>query len=229
VGGLMVGVAAAAHAPSQNANGSVLVAGLVVAGIGLLGVFGCFIAAVLRWKEDQKTPFRVTHDPQCSDCIEGLQRLEGYQVRLSVTNRSRAGVQRVRALLSVLEPLGGNVRDYFFRVQHDNELDLSRHGEYLTVGQTVHFDIARVNVPDPLDPEDHGLQGGYVFRFTYADRAITRMSRDSLFPDQLPAEWKWKLKIEVSGWTDFRDVEPATRTYDLIVDNSGVPSLLAAG
>jgi hypothetical protein len=190
VGGLIVGVAAAAHSPSQNANGSVVVAGLVVAGIGLVGVFGCFIAAVFRWREDQKTPFEVTHDPQCSDCIERLQRLEGYQVRLHVTNRSRTGVQRVRPLLSVLEPLPDNVRNYFLRVQHDNDptRDLSRHGEYLTVGQPVHFDIARVNVPDLEDPDDRDLQGGYVFRFTYADNAITRMSRVPLFFEQQPEE-----------------------------------------
>jgi hypothetical protein len=236
VGGLIVGVAAAAHSPSQNANGTVLVAGLIVAGMGLLGVFGCFIAAVLRWREDQQTPFEVFHNPQCPDCIEKLQRsqLGGYQVRLHVTNTSRTGVQRVRALLRVLEPVESNVRDYFLRVQHDNELDLSRHGEYLTVEQTVHFDIARVNVPDPDNEEDRGVPGAYVFRFTYADGAITRMSRTSLYTDctdklpdlrtrKLPAEWK--LKIEVSGWTDFRDVEPVTRTYDLVVDESGKPSL----
>jgi hypothetical protein len=247
VGGLIVGVAAAVHSPSQTANGSVLVAGLVVAGIGLVGVFGCFIAAVLRWKEDQNTPFEVTHDPQCSDCIEGLQRIKGYQVRLHVTNTSRAGVQRVRALLKVLEPVDDHVRDYFLRVQHDNELELSRHGEYLTVDQTVHFDIARVNVPDLKDPDDRGQRGGYVFRFTYADKAITRMSRTSLFTDKLPdlrtrklpdlrtrklpdlrtrkLPAGWKMKIEVSGWTDFRDVESATATYVLAVDKSGVPSL----
>ena len=110
-----------------------------------------------------------------------------------------------------------HARDHFLHVQHDNDpiglRVLSRSGENLTVGQPVHFDVALVSLPDWSKPIPA------VIRFEYTDPAISDRSEIPLGPGQLPA--CWKTRVEVSGWTDFRDVVPTSVECDVNVDADG--------
>jgi hypothetical protein len=224
VGGLIIAAGAAAHAPEQSTNNGVLIAGTVIAALGVVGVFGCFALAVIRWGEDQRTPFVVTHKPDCSECREVLPNptissVEGIQVRLHVENKSRVGVQRVRAYMRMIEAGKGPTRSHFLHIQHDNDplRQLSRQGEYLPVRQPVHFDIAVVwrNVA--------AVPGTHTIRFEYADMSISDSSGTTLNDNELPI--KWRLAFQVSGWTDYRDVAPEDALYDLTVASGGYPSL----
>jgi hypothetical protein len=224
-GALIVGVASAAHKSSQNPNTAALWVGLAVGFLGVLGILGCLGIALLRWADDAKTPFAVGHYPDCADCSENVtwnERGLARQVRIHVTNNSRVGVQRVRAFMRVVQPAWGLGRDHFLHVQHDNDLmgtrHLSRNGDYLTVRQVVHFDVALVLYPDWAT-----LGHPAIIRFEYADPGISGMSEVPLGSDQVPA--CWKIQVEVSGWTDFRDVEPASVDCDVNVDAAGVVSL----
>jgi len=195
-----------------------------VAAVGVLGILGCFVLAVTRYFEDGKSPFKITHTPgSCSDCAENVNTKWGpaVQVRLHVTNRSRVGVQRVRAYMRVLQAGAAAARDHFLHVEHDNDptgaRQLSRMGEYLTVGQPVHFDLAIVACGDRTKGQPA------VIRFEYADPSISDMSELPLGSGQIPAIWR--LQVEVSGWTDFRDVISGFADCELTVDHIGVPHL----
>jgi hypothetical protein len=121
-------------------------------------------------------------------------------VRVEVTNQSGMGVQRVRSYMRVLQ---GHGRSHFLHLEHDNEPQYlaSRNGEYLTVGQTAHFDVAAVT-----------LLG--EFFFCYADSGLTSLSLG-----QRPEGASWRLRIEASGWSDFRDVVPTSTEYRLTLDD----------
>ena len=183
-------------------------AGITLAAVGVREFWLCFVLAIIRYFEDNKSPFKITHNRgTCSDCLENVTTVWGpaQQVRLHVTNRSRVGVQRVRAYMRVLQAGALTARDHFLHVEHDNDPNgvrqLSRMGEYLTVGQPVHFDVALVASGDDAT----GTRT--VIRFEYPDPAISDGSEIPLGSGQIPATWK--LRVEVSGWTDFRDVVPA--------------------
>jgi hypothetical protein len=99
-------------------------------------------------------------------------------------------------------------------IQHDNDATGARHlsrvGENLTVGQPVHFDLVLVSRgwPNGLG----GMTTGSI-HFEYADPAISSISQSSTVPSS------WLLRVEVSGWTDFRDVVPRFKDYLLSVDS----------
>jgi len=63
----------------------------------------------------------------------------------------------------------------------------------------------------------------HVIRFEYADAAISDNSHISLKEGQLPATWK--IEVEVSGWTDFRDVVPRCSQFDVVIDENGIVNI----
>jgi hypothetical protein len=213
-GALIIGVAAAARGNGQGTNEGALIAGLAIGALGVVGILGCCGLAAVRLFEDARSPFSVEYRPGCPDCVEDVNPRWGpsKQFRLHVVNKSRVGVQRVRAYMRVVE---GQGRDHFLHVQHDNDgsglRQLSRTGEYLTVQQPVHFDVALIKLGIPS-----------AIRFEYADPAISEMSQKALVQQNLPS--LWRLRIEVSGWTDFRDVAPRSVEGELLVDAYGTPS-----
>jgi hypothetical protein len=227
-GALVIGTAAAVRGANQGTNQAALIAGIAVAGVGVIGIFVCLTLAATRYREDARAPLAVTHDRNCPDCFENVPLQVGgeirraCQVRLHVTNRGRVGVQRVRAYMRVLQHGALYARDHFLHIEHDNDpvglRQLSRSGENLTVGQPVHFDVALVTLPDWSQ-----LLRPAVIRFEYADPAISDQSQIPLGSDQVPA--CWKIRVEVSGWTDFRDVVPTFVDCDINVDADGYVSL----
>jgi hypothetical protein len=113
-------------------------------------------------------------------------------------------------------------RAHFLHVQHDNDpsgaRQLSRQGEFLVVGQTVHFDVVLVWADFPMGPGK-----AHIVRFEYADPAIANASERPLGSGQVPQSWI--LGLQVSGWTDYRDVAPADGIFKLEIDKRGLPSL----
>ena len=220
LGALIVAVAGTAHPASQGANSGVLIAGIVIAAVGVIGVLGCGVDAFVRLREDSQSPFLISHYPNCPDCRESLVTPSGpaEQLRIHVTNASRSGVERVRAFLHSPD---GKTREHFLHIQHDNDAtgarQLSRMGENLTVGQPVHFDLVLVSRGWP---DGSGGTTAGIVRFEYADPAISDMSQTSA------TRGAWLLRIEVSGWTDFRDVVPRFREYQLSVDSQRRASLV---
>ena len=190
-GALVIGTAAAVRGTNQGTNQAALIAGMAVAGVGVIGVLVCLGLAAARYFEDAAPPLTITHDPaNCPDCSEvvsvrvGGEFRQACQVRLHVTNTGRVGVQRVRAYMRVLQAGALHARDHFLHVQHDNDpiglRVLSRSGENLTVGQPVHFDVALVSLPDWSKPIPA------VIRFEYTDPAISDRSEIPLGPGQYP-------------------------------------------
>jgi len=226
-GALIVAVAAAVEGPGGSPNEAALIIGLTTAGLGAFGLLACFVLAVRRWREDAHSPFVVFHDPDCPNCVENVvanfnnRGCESRQVRLHVENRSRVGVQRVRAYMRFHSYGAATARDHFLHVQHDNDSLglrlLSRQGEYLTVNQPVHFDVALVGDASTDTATMH------IIRFEYADPAISNNSHISLGSGQLPATWR--IEIEVSGWTDFRDVVPKYAKFEVVIDHKGVVNI----
>jgi hypothetical protein len=111
-------------------------------------------------------------------------------------------------------PLGPR-RSHFLHVEHDNsdQRQQSREGEYLAVGQPVHFDVGLVRAVGKV----------WYVRFDYSDMAISNMSPVELRQSDLPAVWR--LRFQVSGWTDYRDVAPHVSEYLLRVDTDGTLTL----
>jgi len=217
IGAVVVSVAAVTARTDTTASGSVLRPNQLVLWVGValaaIGVAWCGVlafTALMRWREDRKTPFMIAYDAAEVDCNEDpINGMPWQQVRIAVTNNSDTGVQRVRAFLRVLE---GEGRNFFLHLQHDNDplRHLSRTGEYVTTRQTVYFDLALVK-------RDLGW-----FFFSYADPAISDLSKVALSPKM------WTFRIEVSGWTDARDVVPVSQEFHLHVDKKGVMTLATA-
>ena len=133
-----------------------------------------------------------------------MQRGYWQQLRIRVTNGGSQGVQRVRA---VLRPSDGSYY-YFLHMQHDNEYEVSRTGEYLTTGQRMYFDVALVK-----------RENAGAFFWSYADIAISENLRQIL-TTHLPDGGSWEVEIDVSGWTDFRDVVGTTKRYKITLDTA---------
>lgn len=188
-------------------NTPILIAGLSIAALGVLSCLLMAVAALIRRNEDRRPACVVTHDPQCSEC-RGLEADGSQTIRLEVSNVSGGGVQRVRCFMRVLE---GHARSYFLHLQHDNEPQhlASRGGEYLTVGQVAHFDIASANVA-----------GKGLFYFYYADADLRGITAQRAVGNQ-----SWRFEIEASGWTDFRDVVPASKEFRLTLNDQHELSL----
>jgi hypothetical protein len=184
-----------------NPNEGLFVAGLVIVGLGVLGLILLAIPAFFAWQEDRSTPFSLHHDLKCLECEENRTDHPWQMLRVGVTNTSSGGVQRVRVFMRVLE---GEGRSAFLHLQHDNEpaRQASRNGDYLTIGQTSHFDVALVK-------REHDSLWLY-----YADADISELSRVQLRGQPM----EWKLRLEVSGWINSRDVVPTNTIFRLAVD-----------
>lgn len=226
IGGVVIAVDAATASTVVVKGGTllspnepVLWLGVGMCCLGLVGVLLLGFTAFMRYREDRVTPFTVEFDPDDPNCQEwgyistgpGKVVRSTLQLRVRVTNNGPIGLQRVRAFLSIPHTLG---RSHFLHIQHDNEptTRLSREGEHVPVGQPVYFDVAFAWV---IAPPGHNFPG---YNFSYADMAIATQSYRAFTNSYFP------LDIRVSGWTDFRDVVPASRSFILEVK---VPNTLA--
>ena len=241
IGALLISAASVA-APNQVNNGVsvpspigwVIDLGLGLASVGVVGLGGLAFVALMRRREDALTPFVISHDPKQKgsdlETLDGMRLMpvnlklgdstiqqqtieeafEWEQIRVRVKNKGSIGIQRVRAYLEILE---GQGRDFFLHLQNDNEPlhHLSRNGEYLTTQQSTWFDVAVV----------HRKGSNQGFYFCYADEAIGNMSHQPL----ANAPMRWRVRITVSGWTDFRDVVPCSREFVVYLDGAHKISL----
>ena len=78
---------------------------------------------------------------------------------------------------------------------------MSRIGEYLTTQQAMYFDVAIVK-PDSNN----------AFYWCYADASIGGKYLLTSGPTS------WLIRIEVSGWSDFRDVVGRSKSYKITLD-----------
>jgi hypothetical protein len=105
----------------------------------------------------------------------------------------------------------GDGRSYYLHLQHDNDpaRQASRNGESLTVSQTSsYFDVALIK-------EETAVVGVKWFWFYYADADVSELSRLQLFG---PIDWR--IRLEVTGWTDFRDVVGLSKDFRLAIDQN---------
>lgn len=223
LGSLLVAISATTSSTVSTSHGTTvhpqpvyLWIGVVLTAIGVVGVAMLGFVAIMRRRDDQKTPFCIDHIPGTDDYEEDLDdtvydtdgtsgRIVSQQVRVCVTNAGNIGVQHVRAYLTVLQ---GGGRNFFLHLQHDNDptRHVSRNGEYMTIGQRTFFDVAFVRTI--------GWKSARVgFAISYADPAIESMS----FITPL-RKLEYDVRITVSGWTDFRDVVPRSKDFRISVD-----------
>ena len=206
LGSVLIAVDAATASTSSTRSGSVLHpnqtllwVGLAIVVVGAAGLIAVAVTAFSRWRDDRRTPFKVEFEPDDPDCVDLLEGDYWQQLRVRVTNVGSQGVQRVRAFLR----LEDGSYSYFLHIQHDNQYQVSRIGEYLATQQEMYFDVAVVK-----------RDFTNAFFWCYADLSISDKFRYSL----ASGPTSWLIQIDVSGWSDFRDVVGTSKSYRLTLD-----------
>jgi len=194
LGSFFVGVATAGS-PAGHPNQPALIAGLVIASLGVLGVVITAGAAVVRRIEDSTPPLTMVYDPSDPACdqVDGITR----QVRLRVVNDGRVALRQVRVMVEPLEPEG--LHTHFLHIRHDDYSDFQRSwdGENVQVGDPAYFDL--FYVPPPYE---------HQFILSYA---AEHLPNRFLFPATL------RVRLTASGWLgDGRDVPHTSKVFEIV-------------